>query len=303
VRFLVIGNPAAGRGGGARRAAALVRALEARGHEVEWFPTRAPGDARRRAGEREGHVDCIVAAGGDGTLNEVLNGLDDPRATPLAPMPLGTANMLARALGVPSDPEALARVLEGGCTRRIDLCRAGDTRFLAVAGVGFDALVTEAVRARRRGALGYRGYALPILAALSRYRPPRLSVRLDGGPVRACAFLILAKLPNYGGLFSVTPDARPDSGHLDACLFETASILDLVRYVVPALRGRLAEMEGVEIAQSTRICVDSESPAPVELDGDYWGTTPLAITVEPAVVPIALPAAGRGASRSAAPSG
>ena len=199
-----------------------MRALEARGHAVELFATRAAGDALRRVAACEGSVDRIVAAGGDGTLNEVVNGLADPSATPLAPLALGTANMLAVALGVPRDPEQLAEVIDRGSVRRIDLGCVGTTRFLGVVGVGFDALVTEEVRRTRRGPLGYHGYALPILRALRRYRPPRLDVRLDGGAPIACGFAIVAKLPNYGGLFAVTPDARLDSGHLDVCLFRDA---------------------------------------------------------------------------------
>jgi YegS/Rv2252/BmrU family lipid kinase len=291
VRVLVIGNPAAGAGRAGRRAAALVRALEARGHAVDWRLTRAPGDARRLAAAGEGRADCIVAAGGDGTLNEVLNGLAEPSATPLAPMPLGTANMLARALGVPRDPEALARAVEGGARRRIDLCRADGTRFLAVAGVGFDALVTERVGARRHGRLGYRGYAVPILAALARYRPPRLSVRLDGGAPVAGGFLIASKLPNYGGVLRVAPAARLDAGRFEACLLREARVPDLLRAVVPAFRGRLAALRNVAFAEATHIRVDSESPAPVQLDGDYWGTTPVSFEVEPGVVPVVVPAA------------
>jgi YegS/Rv2252/BmrU family lipid kinase len=290
VRVLVIGNPAAGVGRGAARARALVHALESRGHAVEWFPTSAPGDARRRAGERERQVDCLVVAGGDGTLNEVVNGLADPRRTPIVPMALGTANMLARHLGLPDEPERLADVVEAGDERRIDLCRADGTRFLAVAGVGFDALVTQAIRRTRRGGLGYRGYVAPIAVTFWRYRPPRFWLRLDGGPRVDCAFALACKLPNYGGLLRVAPAARPDSGAIDVCWFRRARRRDLLRAALSALRGRLATLEGVETARATRVDVESEAPVAVELDGDYWGTTPVSIEVEPGVVPLRVPA-------------
>jgi diacylglycerol kinase (ATP) len=288
VKVLVIGNPAAGHGAAGGRAARLVRALEARGHQVEWFATRAPGDARRQAAAREGGVDCIVTAGGDGTLNEVLNGLAEPTATPLVPMALGTANMLAAALGLPAAPEALAEVVTSGILRRLDLgrVRAEDreagptTRFASVAGVGFDALVTRTVGLRRRGPLGYRGYAAPILRTLARYRAPRLTVRLDGGTPLPCGFLIVSRVPNYGGIFRVAPDARPDDGLLHACLFAEASIPALVRIVAPALRGRLAGAPGVSVHRATRIRVDCEGSAAVQVDGDYWGPTPVELGLD-----------------------
>jgi diacylglycerol kinase (ATP) len=299
VKVLVVANPAAGSGRGRRRTQRLVRALEASGHAVECFATRGPGDARARVATAEGAVACIVAAGGDGTLNEVVNGLADPAATPIALLPLGTANMLAGALRAPRTPETVARAIERGGVRRVDLGRAAPvgagapgtpapSRFLGVAGVGFDAMVTEAVRRRRRGALGYRGYARPILTTLRRYRAPRLVVRLEDGPPIACGFAIVANLPNYGGLFAVTPDARPDSGHLDVCLFARADFPGLVRIVWPAWRGRLAARADCRVAAASRIAIASAdgTAVPVQLDGDAWGTTPIEITVEPRVVPI-----------------
>ena len=291
MKVLVIGNPAAGSGRGRERTARLVRALEARGHAVELFATRAPGDARRRVAECEGTVDRIVAAGGDGTLNEVVNGLADPSATPIAPLALGTANMLASALGVPRDPDALATVVERGVVRRIDLGQLGATRFLGVVGVGFDALVTEEVRATRRGPLGYAGYTLPILRALRRYQPPQLAVRLDGGDPIACGFAIVGNLPNYGGLFAVTPEARTDSGHLDLCLFRNGTIAGLVSIVWPAWRGTLAKRDDVVVTTATRIAIESAGvhPVSVQVDGDAWGATPIEISVAPRVVPMLVP--------------
>ncbi len=288
LKVLVIGNPAAGSGRGRERSARLVRALEARGHAVEFYATRAPGDARRHVAEREGSVDRIVAAGGDGTLNEIVNGLADPSATPIAPLALGTANMVAVALGVPRDPDALAKLVEADRVRRIDLGEVGTTRFLGVVGVGFDALVTEEVRAKRRGPLGYSGYAVPILRALARYRPPRLHVRIDGAPAIECGFAIVAKLPNYGGLFAVTPAARMDSGHLDLCLFRNATIPGLVGIVWPSWRGTLAKRDDVVVTTATHLAIESagDEPVSVQIDGDAWGKTPIEITVQPRVVPM-----------------
>jgi len=290
----VIGNPAAGLGRARGRAGDLVRALEARGHQVESATTAARGDAGRRAAAAEGKVDCIVSAGGDGTLAEILNGLADPRATPLLPMSLGTANMLARALGVPSDPAALAALVERAEPRRLDLglARFADgpaLRFLSVAGVGFDAQVTAAIARTRRGRLGFRGYAAPIARTLARYRAPRLAVRLDGGEPVACGFAIVGKLDNYGGVMRVTPDAQPDDGRLHACLFLRASGRDLFRFVVPAFRGRLGARADVLLRPVSALEVAAPEPVAVQLDGDYVGTTPVALSLTAGVVPVLAP--------------
>jgi len=300
MRVLVIENPAAGSGRAQRRAAGLVSALERRGHRVEWLLTERPGDARRLAGEREGRVDCIVAAGGDGTLNEVLNGLADPARTPLAPLALGTANMLARELGIPVEAEALAARVETESVRRVDMGRVGDTRFLCVVGVGFDAMVTERVARTRRGRLGYRGYVVPIASTFARYRPPRLTARLDGGESVACELAIVGNLRDYGGVLRVTASASCDSGRLDACLFRSARRTELLRYALEASRGRLASDPGVDCRTATRIEIDAARPVPVQVDGEAWGHTPIAIEVEPGAVPI-LGAQAGSARRPASP--
>jgi YegS/Rv2252/BmrU family lipid kinase len=294
---LLIGNPAAGSGRAARRVQELVRALEGRGHSVEWFVTQAAGDARRRAGEREGAVDCIVVAGGDGTLNEVLNGLADPSATPLLPMPLGTANMLARALAIPPEVERLADVVENGSVRIVDVALAslaaraggGPQRFLSVAGVGFDAEVTELLSRLRSGPLGYRGYVAPIARRFAAQRAPSLSVRLDGEPAIAGAFVIVVKLANYGGVLRIAPAARPDDGRLHVCVFQRAGRLDLLRFVVPAFLGRLAALPDVVLRSARRVEIDALAPVAVQLDGDYRGTTPVTLELAGRGAPFRVP--------------
>jgi YegS/Rv2252/BmrU family lipid kinase len=281
----------AGTGRAAARVTRLLRALESRGHSVECRATAGRGDAGSHARTAEGRIDCIVAAGGDGTLNEALNGLEDPSRTLLAPFALGTANMLARQLALPSDPERFAEMIDGARVRRIDLGHAGGTRFLSVAGVGFDGLVTETIGQTRRGTLGYRGYAAPILRALARYAPPRLEVRLDGAVPIASAFVIVSKLSNYGGIFCVTPAAEPDSGVFEVCLLPTASIPDLLRYAGSALWARLSRAPGFRIERATRVEITASEPTPVQLDGDHWGTTPVSLELTPAVVPICVPPA------------
>lgn len=303
MKVLVIGNPVAGRGAAGRRVGELVRELERRGHEVEWLLTGQAGEARRGAREAEGRVDCMVVAGGDGTLHEVVNGLADPARTPLGQLPLGTANLLAHELDLPRDPRALADLVERGETRRVDLGTLGAERFLLLVSSGFDAMVAERVRRARNGRLGYRGYVLPLLRALASYREPRLRVRLDGCEVLEGALVVASNIRNYGGLFRVADRARCDSGHLDVCVFESASRLELPLYLAAAALGRVSGLRSVAYRTARRVEIESETPVAVEVDGDAFGTTPVELALAGPRVPILAPPekSGRGTARARRP--
>jgi diacylglycerol kinase (ATP) len=288
VRVMVIVNPISGRGAAPEASERLGEALRERGHRVERRVTRARGDAGRFAAEADRGFDRIVVAGGDGTLNEVLNGLPDPTRVPVAHLALGTANMLARDLALPRDPRGVAALLENGIVRRIDLGRIGKQRFLGNVGVGFDALVVERIGRMRRGALGYRSYLIPIARSLVSYRPPRLQARIDGGAPHACGFVIVSNLRNYGGLFRISDRARCDSGAFEVCLFERARVRDLLRGALAGFRGRIERQPGVLTCAARRIRVDGEA-APVQVDGDSWGTTPIELEIEPAAASILAP--------------
>jgi len=293
MKVLVVVNPIAGGGAAARGAERLVRRLGDRGHAVECFSTRSPEEAgeRVRKRESEGDLDRIVVAGGDGTVNDVLNGLEDPSRIPLAHLAYGTANMLARELGIPRDPEALAALVERGTCRRLDLGRAGSRRFLLVASSGFDAMVTRAISRTRRGTLGYPGYARPILRALRHYRAPRLRVYVDGAEPLPGALAVVSNIRNYGGIFSIADRARPDSGVLDICVFSGGRVGDLLRYACAAGARRVSRLPDVAYRTGRRIVIEAQEPTAVQIDGDYRGTTPLSIEVDASVVPILTPQA------------
>jgi YegS/Rv2252/BmrU family lipid kinase len=291
MRILVVANPVAGAGRGGSEADRLVPLLEERGHRVDLAFTGGPGDARRSVAERvrAEPPDRIVVVGGDGTLNEVVNGLPDPAALPVAQLAVGTANMLARELGLPRRAEGVVDVLERGELRRIDVGRANGRRFLMNVSCGFDAMVVESIASRRSGILGFHAYVRPILEGLGRYREPRLAVRLDAGEARPAALVIVSNLQNYGGLFSVSDRASCDSGHFVVCVCRRARRRELVGYLLAAFMRRLSRVRGVEIATAKRIVIESHEPVAIQIDGDYAGTTPLEIDLEPARVAIAVP--------------
>src|SRR5690606_11333308 len=124
-----------------------------------------------------------------------------------------------------------------------------------------------------------------------RHRPPALAVRLDDEPPIACGFAIVGRLPNYGAVLRVTPDARPDDGLLHACLFLRARRRDRCRFVARALRGRLAARADVMARPAKAVAVDAPAPVAVQLDGDYRGTTPVALSLAPGGVLVLAPPA------------
>ena len=288
-KILLIGNPVAGGGKANRLIADLLQGLRQRGYLVEAFLTNSAKDASRRARDIEADVDVLVVVGGDGTLNEVLNGLPDPSRTPIAHLPTGTANILGRELGLPKTAEDLIQTLESGHPRWLDLGLLGGSRFLMVASVGLDAMVTEEVQRRRGGTLGYLGYLTPILRVFKRYHPPELTVTVDEGEQIPGAFVVVSNTRNYGGIFSFAERARCDSGHLDVCVFPRGTLSALLWYYLAAFCGWVSKRTDVRYLTGTRIRIESREPVAVQMDGDPAGVTPADIGLLPAAVPVLVP--------------
>jgi YegS/Rv2252/BmrU family lipid kinase len=293
VKVLVIANPIAGGGKAREQAEALESELVARGHSVEIFLTEKAGDGAERAGRIGPDVDCIVSVGGDGTLNDVINGLPDGNQVPITQLPSGTANILAHELGFPTEPRSTADLIDTGEVHHIDMGLVGDRRFLMVVSVGFDAMVTQYILKNRGGKLGYRGYVRPILEVLKDYVPAKLAVTVDDELPVACEGVIASSTRNYGGLFKIAGDARPDSGKLHVCIIEKASLKDIIQLGIAGLMRGVAKHRGVDYRTGSRVAIRAEEPAPVEIDGDYAGTTPIDIELRPGAIPILVPAAAR----------
>jgi diacylglycerol kinase (ATP) len=298
MHFLLIWNPIAGRGRAETRVREFVHALEQRGHGVELFITKAEGDARKRAEAVSSRPVRIVVAGGDGTVNEVLNGLPDPSAVPLLHFPVGTANQLARSLGLPFEAQDLARIAESGRVVRIDMGLAGDRRFLLLASAGFDARVTELVKKSRTDRLGYSGYLFPVLKALAHHQAQEVHVVVDDRDMLFGYQVMVLKMNHYGGIFSLAQDARLDSGQFVVCVLQGPAMASWCRFAIAGLVGRTADCPGVILRTGKHVSIESVEPVPVEIDGDYFGMTPVTVQLKPSLVPVIIPENGHSASRS-----
>jgi diacylglycerol kinase (ATP) len=291
MNVLVIANPGAGIGQTLRYVRSFCGELERRGHCVDTLMAQKPGDWGNKLGKVWEQADRLVIAGGDGTVNAVLNRLPDPSKVPILHLGTGTANVLARDLGLPRQPEALADVLEFGAIRKVDMGLVGDRRFLLLTTVGFDATVVEEVEKCRASTLGYHGYAMPMLRGLARWSPIELVVHVDGKQPLVGTNAMVLKAKNYGGFLVFADGAELDSGHFDVVVFRGKTVPALFRYSLAAAMGRASKLSDVTHVIGTTVTIESSAPVAVEVDGDYFGTTPITVELRPLLVPLMVPRA------------
>ncbi len=293
-RILVIHNPTAGRRREARFGRVL-NALVAEGCLVEVLRTASRGDAEAFAHQaRVGDWDVVAVAGGDGTINEVLNGLGDD-APPLAIVPLGTASVAACEIGMPRRPADIARVIARGPVAEVFVGTANGRRFIAMAGVGFDARVVAAVDLRLKRWIGRAAYVVAVLRELGRRPGDAYTVTVDGRS-RSAAAVVLAKGRFYGGRFSCAPEARLDDPRLHVCLFEQSGRAAAVRYMAGLLLGTLPRMKGIAIIPATRVIIAGRDGEPVQGDGDIIARLPLEAGIAPGRVRVVIPGPAAAAS-------
>ncbi len=307
---LLIVNPVAGRGLGARRRRLAERLLDAGGLAYETFVTRAPGDARRVAREEAPRYSVIVALGGDGTVQEVAGGLAELRLArtptdtrPLAALgilPAGTGNDLIRGLRLPMDFAAACRRLCVGQPRALDLGRlrwreAGNPAeqerlFVNNVGLGFEGQVGWAANRLRLPLRGKPLYLLALLRVLARLGAPRLALTWDGveSPPRPLLLLSVGNGSCSGGGFKLNPLANPFDGRLDACAVDARSRLEVLRLLPRGIKGTHLGLPGVESRRFTRLGVRSETPFAGHADGELLSERMLAADFE--VLPGLLPA-------------
>ena len=289
---LIVFNPAAG-SGRSRRLSHALAALRARGLRPELAETRGPGDAARLARDAAGRgVAVVVAAGGDGTIAEVASGLAGSAAV-LGILPLGTANVLALELGVPSAPERAAAVLAAGRTAMLHagLARFGDGRerlFVQMLGAGFDAAVVAHLDPALKRRIGRLAYVWQSLMELPRYGFPAIAAELDGVPI-AAASIIVTKGRLYAGRYRIAPAARPAEPGFQVVMFRRPGALQAALAGAALPLGLLPRLPGVQIVAAGRIRLSSVLPVPVQADGDPAGTLPVAVTDAPGPLRVLLP--------------
>ena len=241
--------------------------------------TSEAGDARRIAAEavREG-FEVIIAAGGDGTLNEVVNGIGGSTVR-LGILPVGTMNVFATELGIPQgNLERAWSVIEQGKVVEVDLPKANDTHFIQLAGVGLDAEVVRKTTADSKKALGPLSYLL-TLVQVAAHKPSRVMLEAEGGRISEGSFALIGNGRLYGGPFPVFQRASLFDGLLDVLVFQNQSHWDVVRYFQAIAFGTHPQLPDVEYFQTSTLRVTSSGDVPVELDGEVAGMLPCLFSV------------------------
>jgi diacylglycerol kinase (ATP) len=292
---VLILNPNSGRGGRrrAREVARFCASLKTRGIAVEVLKTSGPGDATRlaaravRSGVRE-----VIVSGGDGTINEALQGLVGTDAR-LAIWPRGTANVLARELNIPFDTEGAAEVISRAHTRRIHIGSAtieatGEQRyFCLMAGVGLDASIVKGVRTRLKRHIGEASFWYSGIGHLLSWQPVPFEIEINGETFPA-TFAAIGNAPHYGGELSITPRARLDQPEFEVCLINSYSRLRYLRLLARAMRGGVpSQTKGVRFIRATRARATGD--VLVQVDGEVIGSTPMTCEIAPYSIEIATP--------------
>lgn len=290
MKIRIIANPIAGGGRGKRMAETLRERLTGQVDDVELVLTRQAGDNEIEAA-RPG-ADCVVAVGGDGSINEVVNGLKNTSAR-LAILPAGTANVVARELGIPPDPEQVAQCILENKTRSMDAGVHNGRRFLLGAGAGLDAAIVHRVSQSRGKKSGLSKWIMPSIRTCLSYDYPIFKVMVDGVTVSDDAqYAIIGNCRYSAGVFPATPDAKIDDGLLDVCIMGNLKPMKLLG-LLPSVRvGRHVQRSDVHYLQGEKVEVvvaEDSIPVPLQVDGDPCKHLPAIFTIERDAIQVITP--------------
>jgi YegS/Rv2252/BmrU family lipid kinase len=282
MKVLVIYNPAAG-GGREKLLQQFLDALDQHGLHTEVYRTRAPGDATVYLRGRDDQGDMVIAVGGDGTTNEVINGLNP--GVRLGIFATGTANVLGQELALPKDPHRAAAVIAQGRALPIWPGRLHDKRFVMMVGIGYDAWVVEGVDLALKQKIGKGAYVAAMLANIGRYGSRRYRVRIDGDE-HDCYSLIVTNGRCYGGSFVLSQQADISQPRFQVLLFQRPGRWALIRTLLHLPLGRIERAKGVLSLPATQVEVLMQANEPVQADGDLTGFLPASLQVDSEPVPV-----------------
>lgn len=278
----LIVNPVAGKR--AQNSVGLIQELLGHQAVVTTCISGKPGESESFARDLAGS-DLLVIAGGDGTINEVINGLmtdtasiPEKRLPRLGIVPIGTANVLAHELGIPASITDAVRVIFSGSCKNISLGRINGKYFSLMAGIGFDGETVRGVKMKMKRVFGKGAYLLSGVARLIGYTHPAIEMKTENGTVCGTT-AIIGNARSYGGAYQVTPLATLTEPLLDLCLFQGRRRMDILRYVLGIIRKKHLGYHDVHYEKFSAMEISSPGTVPIQVDGDYFGTLPARIEV------------------------
>ncbi len=258
--------------------------------EIQYTTADDPGTGLAQAAAAEG-ADIVIAAGGDGTLHAVANGLIGTQAA-LGIIPMGTMNNIAHSLSIPEDIEEACKIIVNGRTSRIDVGRINGHVFLEVAGIGIEAaLFPAAEEIKSPGFITTVKGIVQGLATLIAFRPTRFAASFDGRRKRhfRAIQISVCNSPYYGAHLRFAPNAVMDDGFLNILTYRNFSTIEYLRHAISISQGRRAL--GLRVSQRTvkTVYIEAEQPVEIHADGEQKGYTPAAIEIEPGVLCVRVP--------------
>ena len=266
-RLAIIHNPVAG----ARRNGffqSVVRRAQALGCKVDIKETSAPGDATWLARNiSRDQADIIVVAGGDGTMNEVINGLS-VESPPLALIPTGTANVLAIEIGLRRNVEQVAATLAWGLPRPFFPIQVEDRLCAMAVGIGYDAHIVANINPRLKRAVGKGAYIWQAIVEFTRFPFKPLTVATKDGVAVDATSVLIANGRHYAGRFCFAPDASINRPEFFVCILPGRRRWDLLRYIAALGAGRLHRLRDVSLSPCDEVTINLSAGEPLEIDGD-----------------------------------
>lgn len=282
-RARIIYNPTSGREAIRRDLVDILYVYEKAGYETSAFattaePNSALNEARRAA---EAGFELLVAAGGDGTINEVVNGIAPLEKRPmLAIIPAGTTNDYARALRIPrEDPLEAAKVILKGKAAQMDVGQANDTYFINIAAGGSLSELTYSVPSKLKSMYGYLAYVVKGAEMLTRVAPMNLRVEYDNGVFEGRSSMFFLALTNsVGGFEQIVPDAQLDDGKFTLLVVKTTKFAEILQLISEVLTGKHVDNPNLLYVKSENVTIkplDENAKVMINLDGEYGGDAPV----------------------------
>ncbi|MCP8617862.1 diacylglycerol kinase [Salirhabdus salicampi] len=276
-RARIIYNPTSGREAFKRELPYVMEQLEKAGYETSAHATVGKGDAAKAAEvavQRE--YDIVIAAGGDGTINEVVHGLAGKEYRPkLGVIPVGTTNDFARAIRIPRDIKHALAIIIDGHSRPLDIGQVNDSHFVNIAGGGKITELTYDVPSKLKTALGQLAYYLKGVEILPSIRPTKVRISYNDIVYEDEIMMFLISNTNsVGGFEKLAPDAKLDDGLFDMIILKKTNVADFVRLAAAALRGAHINDERVIYAKTAHVTIESEDDMQLNIDGEYGGLLP-----------------------------
>ena len=268
-----------------RRLPDILQRLDQGGIEASCHATIGEGDATLAASEAaDRDYDMIIAAGGDGTLYEVINGLaNKPNRPPLGILPLGTTNDFARATGIPKHWEYACDLIISQYTRPIDVGKANDRYFINIAGGGSLTELTSDVPSKLKTMVGQLAYYMKGIEKMTRLRPTELKFEAEDVGIFQDEYMmfLICNSNSVGGFEKLAPESKLDDGLLDVMLIRKMNLAEFIRLVTMALRGEHLNESHVTYFRTSKMKVTTPDYVQLNLDGEYGGVLPCTFSVLP----------------------